>query len=328
MSLNGVRVLVTGAGGFIGSHLSEELVRVGARVRALVHYNALGSRGWLDESSLKNDMEILAGDICDSDCIRGISSGVEVIFHLAALIAIPYSYAAPRSYTRTNIEGTLNVLQAARDCGARQVIQTSTSEVYGTARIVPIPENHPLQAQSPYAASKIGSDKAAESFHHSFGLPVTIVRPFNTFGPRQSARAVIPTVIRQLLQNNTVRIGNITPTRDFNFVSNTVDAFITIANAPHAVGHTLHFGSGHEISIEGMIRQVAKILRRDNIEIVSDSQRIRKEGSEVERLIADNSYAKELLGWQPRVSFEQGLAQTIEWFSRQPEPREVSSFVV
>lgn len=327
MSLNGVRVLVTGAGGFIGSHLAEQLARDGAQVRSLVHYNALGSRGWLDHSPLVRDMEVVAGDICDADSMRAVSTGVEVVFHLAALIAIPYSYTAPRSYVRTNIEGTINVLQAARDCGASRVIQTSTSEVYGTARVAPIPEHHPLQAQSPYAASKIGSDKIAESFHLSFGLPVTILRPFNTFGPRQSARAVIPTVIRQLLVGDEVRIGNVNPTRDFNFVTNTVNAFITTAQAPQAIGRTVHFGSGYEISVGAMIRTAAKLMNRE-ARIVTQADRVRKDGSEVERLIADNAYASDLLGWLPSVSFDEGLEQTIEWFRGQPEPQDAARYVV
>jgi dTDP-glucose 4,6-dehydratase len=327
MSLQGRRVLVTGAGGFIGSHLAERLVREGAEVRAMVHYNALGSRGWLDRSPLVQAMEVLPGDITDADSTRQACAGVEVIFHLAALIAIPYSYVAPRSYVRTNVEGTVNVLQAARDLGAARVIQTSTSEVYGTARIVPIPESHPLQAQSPYAASKIASDKIAESFHLSFGLPVTILRPFNTFGPRQSARAVIPTVIRQLLAGDEVRIGNTAPRRDFNFVANTVDAFVTTALADRAIGATVHFGSGREISVGDMIHAVAKILGREP-RIVTETQRVRKEGSEVERLIADNSHAAAMFGWQPGVTFEAGLAETIAWFRDQPLDAGASRYVV
>lgn len=327
VSLGGARVLVTGAGGFIGSHLAERLVRDGARVRALVHYNALGSRGWLDTSPLAKEMEVVAGDICDADSMMALCKGVEVVFHLAALIAIPYSYQAPRSYVRTNIEGTINVLQAAREAGARRIIQTSTSEVYGTARIAPIPETHPLQAQSPYAATKVGSDKIAESFHLSFGLPVTILRPFNTFGPRQSARAVIPTVIRQLLAGDDVRIGNTTPTRDWNFVTNTVSGFVTTALSDAAIGKTVHFGSGEEYSVGGMIEAVGRILGRAP-RIITEAERMRKDGSEVERLIADNSYATELLGWKPDVSFEQGLARTVDWFRDQPPPAEVTRFVV
>ena len=324
--LHGRKVLVTGAGGFIGSHLAERLTRDGAQVRAMVHYNALGSRGWLDHSSIANEMEIVAGDVTDADSARAACAGVEVVFHLAALIAIPYSYAAPRSYARTNLEGTINLLQGARDAGVARFIQTSTSEVYGTARIVPIPEAHPLQGQSPYAASKIASDKMAEAFHLSFGLPVTILRPFNTFGPRQSSRAVIPTVIRQLLAGDEVRIGNTAPTRDFNPVPNTVDAFVATAASDRAIGATVHFGSGREVSVGDMIAAVGALLGRTP-RIVTEAVRVRKGGSEVERLIADNSLAREMFGWAPGVSFEDGLAATIEWIRAQPAG-EASRYVV
>jgi len=241
---SGKSVLVIGAGGFIGSHLTEQLVRAGARVRALVHYNALGSWGWLDVSPLRGEIEIIAGDICDRDCVRKAVEGREIIFHLAALIGIPYSYVAPASYVRTNVEGTLNMLQAALEVGCERFIHTSTSEVYGTARFVPINESHPLSGQSPYAATKIGADKMAEAFHLSFGLPVVTVRPFNTFGPRQSARAIMPTIIAQCLKGNTVHLGNIHPTRDLNFVANTAEGFILAASVPSAIGKTINLGSG------------------------------------------------------------------------------------
>ncbi|MDE2060237.1 MAG: SDR family NAD(P)-dependent oxidoreductase, partial [candidate division NC10 bacterium] len=239
MNWKSKHVLVTGAGGFIGSHLAEQLVNEGARVRAFVHYNALGGAGWLDDSPLSDQMEIFAGDICDRDSVRSAMRGTEVIFHLAALIGIPYSYHAPASYVRTNIEGTLNILQAARDLNVQRVIHTSTSEVYGTACFVPITEEHPLQGQSPYSASKIGADKLADAFHFSFGLPVVTLRPFNTFGPRQSARAVIPTIVTQCLAGETVRLGNLHPTRDLNFVDNTVEGYLLAATVPGAIGKTI-----------------------------------------------------------------------------------------
>ena len=272
------RVLVTGAGGFIGSHLTERLVKLGADVRAFVHYNALGGWGWLDSSSYKEQMEIFAGDICDRDSVRNAMKDREIVFHLAALIAIPYSYHAPGSYLRTNVEGTLNVLQSARDYDVQKVLHTSTSEVYGTARYAPIDENHPLQGQSPYSASKIGADKIAESFHLSFGTPVVTVRHFNTFGPRQSARAVIPTIITQLLHGKTVRLGNLHPTRDLNFVENTVDGFIAAAESPSVIGRTINLGTGREISIGDLAHLIAKLMNKP-IELEGDNQRLRPVGS-------------------------------------------------
>jgi dTDP-glucose 4,6-dehydratase len=312
MNFKGKRVLVTGAGGFIGSHLAERLVTLGASVRALVHYNALGSRGWLDQSTLSKDMEIIAGDIADRDSVRQAMQGREVVFHLAALIAIPYSYHAPASYVRTNIEGTLNVVQNARDLQPECVVHTSTSETYGTARYVPIDEAHPLQGQSPYSASKIGADKIAESFQLSFGVPVVTVRPFNTFGPRQSARAVIPTIITQCLANRPVRLGSLRPTRDLNFVSNTVDGFLRAASTPAAIGKTVNLGSGREISIGDLAQLIGKLLDYP-IQIETDEARLRPENSEVERLLAQNALAKQLLDWTPQVTLEEGLTQTIEW---------------
>jgi dTDP-glucose 4,6-dehydratase len=310
--LAGKTVLVTGAGGFIGSHLTESLAAQGARTRALVHYNALGSWGWLDQSPVKQDVEVIAGDVCDRDCVREVVKGCDVVFHLAALIAIPYSYRAPASYVRTNIEGTLNVLQACREAGVGRVIHTSTSEVYGTARAVPIREDHPLQGQSPYSASKIGADKMAESFHLSFGVPVVTVRPFNTFGPRQSARAVIPTIITQCLASQTVRLGNLLPTRDLNFVSNTVDGFILAASAPEAVGKTINLGTGREISVGDLAHLIVKLIGC-KVKVQSEEPRRRPENSEVERLLADNALAQKILGWSPKVSLEEGLRLTIDW---------------
>ena len=318
MSWNGTRVLVTGAGGFIGSHLTERLVEVGADVRALVHYNALGTWGWLDQSPVCGDIEVVAGDICDRDSVRQAMQGVEIVFHLAALIAIPYSYHAPASYVCTNVEGTLNVLQVARGLGVRRIVHTSTSEVYGTARYVPIDEAHPLQAQSPYSASKIGADKLAEAFHLSFDLPVVTVRPFNTFGPRQSARAIIPTIITQCLTGENVRLGSLHPTRDLNYVSNIVEGFLLAASASAAVGQTINLGSGREISI-GELAQLIARLAGQPIAIESDEQRVRPDKSEIERLLADNTLARTLLGWEPVVSLEEGLKRTIEWMRQHLE---------
>ncbi|MBN1123006.1 MAG: SDR family NAD(P)-dependent oxidoreductase [Anaerolineae bacterium] len=313
MNWSGKRVLVTGAGGFIGSHLAEKLVEAGAEVRAMVHYNALGTWGWLDRSAVRNEMNIVAGDIADRDSVRQAMDSTEIVFHLAALIAIPYSYHAPASYVRTNVEGTLNVLQNARDLGVERVLHTSTSEVYGTARVVPINEDHPLQGQSPYSASKIGADKLAEAFHLSFEVPVVTVRPFNTFGPRQSARAVIPAIITQCLAGKTsIRLGNLTPTRDLNYVGNTVDGFIAAAVAPEAPGQTFNLGSGREISIGDLARLIASLVGGE-ITIETDDQRVRPSGSEVERLLADSTKAREVLGWTPQVSLEEGLERTIDW---------------
>jgi dTDP-glucose 4,6-dehydratase len=312
MKWRGKRVLVTGAGGFIGSHLAERLVAEGASVRALVHYNAVGTWGWLDQSPVRDQLEVSAGDICDRDSVRQAMTGVETVFHLAALVAIPYSYRAPVSYLRTNVEGTLNVLQNARDLNVERVIHTSTSEVYGTARYTPIDEAHPLQGQSPYSASKIGADKMAEAFHLSFGLPVVTVRPFNTFGPRQSARAVIPTIITQCLTGATVRLGNLHPTRDMNFVANTVSGFVLAAESPEAVGKTINLGSGSEISIGDLAQLIGRLVGKP-IEITTDDNRIRPDQSEVERLIADTTLAQRVLGWQPEISLEDGLRLTIDW---------------
>lgn len=312
MNWTGKKVLVTGAGGFIGSHLTEKLVELGADVRAFVHYNAFGNWGWLNHSSLLKDMEIVSGDICDRDSVHTALKDREIVFHLAALIAIPYSYQAPASYVRTNIEGTLNVLQAARSLGLERVVHTSTSEVYGTARYAPIDESHPLQGQSPYSASKIGADKIAESFHLSFETPVVTVRPFNTFGPRQSARAVIPTIISQLLAGKNIRLGSLHPTRDLNFVENTVGGFIACAGAPAAIGRTINLGSGREISIGDLAHLIAKLMGKP-MEIEGEDKRLRPSGSEVERLIADSKLALELAGWESQVTLEQGLERTISW---------------
>ncbi|MEI9897621.1 MAG: SDR family NAD(P)-dependent oxidoreductase [Chthoniobacter sp.] len=309
MNWQNTTVLVTGGGGFIGSHLVERLVALGAKVRALVHYNALGRHGWLDESPMHREIEIIAGDICDRDSVRSAMQDTEIVFHLAALIAIPYSYRAPGSYVRTNIEGTLNVLQAARELKTARVIHTSTSEVYGTARYVPIDEAHPLQGQSPYSASKIGADKMAESFQLSFEVPVVTVRPFNTFGPRQSARAVIPTVIAQCLAGKPViRLGSLHPTRDMNYVGNTVEGFLAAASHPAAIGRSINLGSNREIAIGDLAQMIIR-LTGSSATIESDAARLRPEKSEVERLLADNRLAKEILEWEPARFPRRGFAK-------------------
>lgn len=327
MNWKGKSVLVTGAGGFIGSHLTELLVEQGAKTRALVHYNALGSWGWLDQSPLVNDIEVLAGDICDPDILRQAMQKTDVVFHLAALIAIPYSYQAPASFVHTNIEGTLNVLQTARQLEVGRVVHTSTSEVYGTARYVPIDEAHPLQGQSPYSASKIGADKMAEAFYLSFGLPVVTVRPFNAFGPRQSARAVIPTIITQCLAGDKISLGKLSPRRDLNFVRNVAQGFALAASTPAAVGKTINLGSGRDISIGELAQLIARLMGKE-IEIQSQAERFRPEKSEVERLLASNSYATQLLGWKPEITLEEGLVKTIEWIKDNLDRYRVSKYVV
>ncbi len=318
MNWSGKRVLVTGAGGFIGSHLVERLVQLGARARALVHYRAQGTWGWLEHSAYRKEIEACAGDLMDRDCVSRAVKDQEVVFHLGALIAIPYSYDAPLSYVRTNVEGTLNVLQAVRQWGVERLIHTSTSEVYGTAKRVPIAEDHPLQGQSPYAASKIAADKMVEAFHLSFGLPVVTVRPFNTYGPRQSARAVIPTIITQCLEGSRVRLGNVDPTRDMNFVSNTVEGFVQAAVAVGALGHTVNLGSGREITIRDLVLLIGTLLGK-TVEIMTEEQRLRPPASEVDRLLADSTLAQRLLNWTPAVSLEEGLGMTIEWITKHPE---------
>lgn len=314
------KVLVTGADGFIGSHLVEMLAIRGYRVRALCMYNSLGSWGWLDTLSeeLKKSVEVVLGDVRDSICVTEAMKDCDVVFHLAALIAIPYSYIAPKSYIDTNIHGTLNVVQAARELGSVRVIHTSTSETYGTAKFVPITEEHPLVGQSPYAASKIGADQLALSYWRSFGTPVTIVRPFNTYGPRQSARAVIPTIISQIASGRrTIKLGSITPTRDFNFVSDTCNAFLAAANSENATGMVLNAASSFEISIGDTAHLIAEIMGEDVV-IESEEARLRPEASEVNRLYGDNQLLREITGWKPEyaglVGFRRGLAKTIEWF--------------
>jgi dTDP-glucose 4,6-dehydratase len=315
-----MRVLVTGADGFIGSHLVESLVRQGFSVRAFVLYNSFNSWGWLDRCGfdVKGNFEVFAGDVRDPNGVREAMKGCDAVLHLAALIAIPYSYHSPDTYVDTNVKGTLNIVQAARDLGVKRVVQTSTSEVYGTARFVPITEEHPLQGQSPYSASKIGADQLAMSFHASFGTPVVLVRPFNTYGPRQSARAVIPTIMVQIASGRRrIRLGAVHPTRDFNFVDDTVEGFVAALSAERAVGETINLGSNFEISVGDTAHAIAEAMGT-KIEIETDEQRLRPEKSEVERLWASNDKARDLLGWTPRHGgrdgFLCGLAKTARWF--------------
>jgi NAD dependent epimerase/dehydratase len=314
------RVLVTGGDGFIGSHLTETLVRAGYDVRAFTYYNSFGSLGWLEHSppDVKKAFDIFSGDIRDPNGVRKAVHGCDVVLHLAALIAIPYSYHSPDAYVDTNIKGTLNILQAARDHGAK-VVHTSTSEVYGTANYVPIDEQHPLQGQSPYSATKIGADQLALSFYRSFDMPVSILRPFNTYGPRQSARAVIPTIITQLANGKKqVKLGALSPTRDFNFIKDTVAGFIAMMNSDTVVGEVVNIGSNFEISIGDTAKTIAELMNV-SVEILSDEERFRPEKSEVERLWASNAKAKELLGWEPKYGglegFKRGLSETIAWFT-------------
>lgn len=315
------RVLVTGADGFIGSHVTEQLVREGYDVRAFVYYNSFNSWGWLDHSAdeVKQSIQVFAGDIRDPYGVKQAMKDCTHVIHLASLIAIPYSYHSPATYIDTNINGTLNVVQAARDLGLEKVVHTSTSEVYGTAKYVPIDEQHPLQGQSPYSASKIGADQLALSYYRSFETPVAIIRPFNTYGPRQSARAVIPTIISQLASGTTtLKLGDVRPTRDFNYINDTVRGFIAVLESCEAIGEVINIGSNYEISIEETSRLIAETMGID-ITIETDEQRLRPVKSEVERLWADNSKARKLLGWEPAYAgkdgFRKGLRETIEWFS-------------
>jgi UDP-glucose 4-epimerase len=311
-------VAVTGADGFIGSHLTEALVREGYRVRALAQYNSFGSWGWLDTvpDDVRDQIEVVSGDVRDAGSMRSFLTDIDVVCHLAALIAIPYSYLAPASYLDTNAGGTLNVLEAARALGIGRVIHTSTSEVYGTARTVPISEEHPLQAQSPYSASKVAADKLAESYHLSFELPVVTVRPFNTYGPRQSARAVIPTVISQIAAGaREISLGSLDPTRDFNFVADTAEAFVSVvrADADDVVGRVFNAGSGHEISIGDTVSLIGEVMGVE-VEPILDPARVRPAGSEVQRLVCDSSALHAATSWKPTHTLEEGLRTTAEWF--------------
>ncbi len=308
-------LLITGADGFIGSHLTEMLVARGCRVRALAQYNSFNYWGWLEDTVCKDAIEIVCGDVRDPHFCQDICKGIDTVFHLAALIAIPYSYQAPDSYVDTNIRGTLNICQAARDAGVNRVIHTSTSEVYGTARYVPIDEQHPLQPQSPYSASKIAADAMAMSFFNAFDLPLTIARPFNTYGPRQSARAVIPTIITQIASGKKqIQLGDVSPTRDFNYVEDTCRGFIALAESDKTIGETVNIGSNSEISVGDTLKLIKTIMASD-VEFLVDEQRLRPEKSEVNRLCCDNRKIKALTDFAPQISLEDGLRRTVDWFS-------------
>ncbi|MCR4695250.1 MAG: NAD-dependent 4,6-dehydratase LegB [Pseudobutyrivibrio sp.] len=324
------KVLVTGSDGFIGSHLTEELVKKGYEVRAFVYYNSFNNWGWLDTlpRDIMDHVEVFAGDVRDPNGVREAMKGVDAVFHLAALIAIPFSYHSPDAYVDTNIKGTLNILQAARDLGTARVLVTSTSEVYGTAQYVPIDEKHPYQGQSPYSATKIGADRLAESFYRSFDLPVTIVRPFNTFGPRQSARAVIPTIITQLLAGKEeIKLGSLTPTRDFNYVKDTANGFIAMYESDKTIGQEINIATQKEISIgqlaEELIRQI-----NPNAKIICDEDRLRPEKSEVNRLLGCNEKIMQLTNWKPQYTFEEGLAETIEFLRHNMDKYKVDIYNV
>lgn len=323
MDLRNRSVLVTGAGGFIGSHLVERLCKENCNIRAFVHYNSLGRWGWLEAMApeARAQIDVFAGDVRDPNGVRTAMKGIDVVFHLAALIAIPYSYHSPDSYVDTNVKGTLNILQAARDLNVQRVLVTSTSEVYGTARQVPIDEQHPRQPQSPYSATKIAADCLAESFYRAFDLPVVIVRPFNTYGPRQSARAVIPTIITQLLSGEKViRLGDVRPTRDFNFAPDTANGFVAIAKCDDAIGQEINIATGTEVSIGDLARKlIAQINPEATIEV--DAQRLRPEKSEVERLLGSSEKIRRMTGWDTRYNLDQGLAETIRWFREQENLR-------
>ncbi len=316
MNWNKHKVLVTGATGFIGSHLVERLLSLGAQVRVFAQYNSQNSTGLLEmlPDIVRKEVEVVWGDIKEMESVKKGSNGSSIIFHLASLVGIPYSYLHPQEVVMTNTIGTLNVLICSRENGVEKTVITSTSEVYGTARYVPIDENHPLQGQSPYSASKIAADKLAESFYCSYNLPVAICRPFNTYGPRQSMRAVIPTIITQALTKEEIRLGSISPTRDLTFVLDTVEGFVRIAESPRSVGEVINIGSGFEISIGDLAAKICSLVGKD-LPIVSEEQRKRPKKSEVSRLYADNRKAKELIGWEPRVSLDEGLKQTIDWIS-------------
>lgn len=314
INLNNRNVLVTGAGGFIGSHLAEHLVKQGANVRVFIRYNSRDDRGQIEylPREIQDAVEIQWGDLRDGKSVFSAVKGCEIVFHLGAIIAIPYSYINPADYTQTNILGTTHILNACLEYGVEKVIHTSTSEVYGTAQYVPIDEKHPLQGQSPYSASKIGADMMAESFYRSFNLPVVIIRPFNTYGPRQSARAVIPTIITQALNNQQIHLGSLSPTRDLNFVYDIVAAFVCVAGSADAVGTVINIGSGKEISISELVKKISSLMSKE-ITVAQESNRVRPEKSEVERLLCDNRKAYRMLGWKPKIDLDEGLSITIQW---------------
>lgn len=315
MNLCGKKVLVTGSEGFIGSHLTERLVELGADVTALVQYNSFNNWGWIDtfDEKIKKNINVVTGDIREYDGMKRIIKGQDIVFHLAALIAIPYSYLSPMAYVRTNVEGTTNVLEACREYDVQKIIHTSTSETYGTALYVPIDEKHPMQGQSPYSASKIGADKMAESFYKSFNMPIATIRPFNTYGPRQSARAVIPTIISQILSGkNEIKLGSLTPTRDFNYVKDTAEAFIKIAESEKTIGEVINASTNYEISIGDLVNKIAGLIGR-NINILCDDERLRPENSEVNRLLGNNQKIKNITEWKPRYNLNDGLFETIKW---------------
>jgi len=317
MNWRSKRILITGAGGFIGSHLTEKLVQSGGTVRALVHYNSRNNWGLIEllPKEIRRELEVVTGDVQDPFMVRKAVQECDVVFHLAALIAIPYSYIAPESYVNTNIKGTLNVLQACLDEGVERVVHTSTSEAYGTAQYTPIDERHPLQGQSPYSASKIAADKIAESFYCSFGLPVATIRPFNTYGPGQSARAIVPTIVSQVLTDSEVKLGLLTPVRDLTYVKDTVAGFLKVAESDKSVGEVINIGTGRGITIEDLAEKIIELMGKD-VRIVRDAERIRPEKSEVMELICDNHNARELIGWEPQYSLEEGLKETIEWIKK------------
>lgn len=315
MNLKGKKVLVTGSEGFIGSHLTEKLVELGADVTALVQYNSFNNWGWIDtfDKNVRDSLHVVTGDVREYDNVKRFVKGQQVVFHLAALIAIPYSYLSPMAYVRTNVEGTTNILEACREYGIEKIVHTSTSETYGTALYVPIDEKHPMQGQSPYSASKIGADKMAESFYRSFNVPVATIRPFNTYGPRQSARAVIPTIIMQILDGKKeIKLGSLTPTRDFNYVKDTAEAFIKIAESDKTVGEVINAGSNHEISIGDLAQKIINLIGKD-VKIICDEDRLRPKNSEVNRLWAENTKIKTLTEWKPKYSLDEGLKETISW---------------
>jgi NAD dependent epimerase/dehydratase len=318
-------VLITGGGGFIGSHLTEACIAAGHRVRVLLRYTSSSSRGWLDDPALDGRFESVAGDVRDADIVRRAVDGVDTVLHLAALIGIPYSYESPTAYVRTNVEGTLNVLTAARDAGVGNIVLTSTSETYGSAQRVPIDETHPAVAQSPYAATKVAADQLGISFHRSFGLPVKIVRPFNTYGPRQSLRAVIPTIISQLLSGPEVTLGNLRPTRDLTFVKDTVSGILAVAGADALWGEPVNIGMNQEISIGELAETIARLMGRE-IRFAHAAERQRPDASEVDRLVCDNRRLIQATGWQPAYTLERGLRETIEWFSRRGADRRASLY--